>query len=370
MKVLFANRTFDSMAGGIERIASLLMNHLCEQGHEVCLLTFDRAGAKSFYPLHPAIRWETVSVGDFKRKATIGEKFQRFQKVRAIARDFKPDVILGLQHGMFLPIKIATLGLGIPTVCAERNAPHRYDFIKDGKKLALIYPTFLLADAITIQFEGYKERYPHYLHSRMATIPNPVFPRTRFATPEGLDGHPKTLLCVARLGFQKNQIALVKAFAKVSDEFPEWTLILAGDGEDKDILMALANEYGVKNRVRFPGAVKDVESLYCESHLFCMPSQWEGFPNAVAESLSYGLPVVGYDGCAGVRDLIHPFGNGLLAAGNGDVDSLAETLRFGMRDGALRGRMGQNAIESVKAYTPALVLDQWEAFLKKTGRAA
>jgi glycosyltransferase involved in cell wall biosynthesis len=121
--------------------------------------------------------------------------------------------------------------------------------------------------------------------------------------------------------------------------------------------------------VSLPGAIEDVGSLYRESHLLCLPSRWEGFPNVLAEALSHGLPVVGFEGCAGVRDLIQQGDNGLLAEGNGNVESLARCLRTLMEDDAMRARMGEAGIRSVEPYNPQHIFDMWESFFKEVVRS-
>ena len=113
-----------------------------------------------------------------------------------------------------------------------------------------------------------------------------------------------------------------------------------------------------------PPATADMSDIYRRASLFCMPSQWEGFPNALAEAMAHGLPAVGYRGCAGVRDLIVHGENGLLAEGNGNVQSLFETLDRLMADPMRRRRMEDAAIKSVQQYHPDLIFSRWEQLLR------
>jgi glycosyltransferase involved in cell wall biosynthesis len=123
--------------------------------------------------------------------------------------------------------------------------------------------------------------------------------------------------------------------------------------------------HGLEDRVSLPGVTKSIDEWYASSHLFCLSSRWEGFPNALAEALAHGLPAVGFAGCAGVRDLITPGVTGFLAPGNGDVDALAETLGKAMDNAEVRRQMGSAASESVRSFHPGQVLSRWEDLLSE-----
>lgn len=365
MRILVVCRSFHNMAGGIERMASVLMNEMCARGHDVALLTWDRQGAQTFYEFDPRISWHTLDMGSHLVKAGWGVRLRRMLRMRAMLREIKPDVILAFQHGTFISTRLYALGMGYPMIAAEREAPARFEHLKAGKWQWLIYQSMRLADRVTIQCESYRNDYPSYLRSRLVTIANPVFPAQYFAAPEGSENQRKTLLCVGRLGYQKNQGVLIEAFARLADDFSDWDLLLAGAGEDRSKLEALVAARGLSGRVAMPGAIKDTASLYCAAHLFCLPARWEGFPNVIAETLSHGLPAVGFAGCAGVRDLIEDGVNGALVAGNNDAGALAEVLRQLMADDALRGRMGKAGVESMKPFVPEKIFDRWEALLRE-----
>lgn len=365
MKVLFVSRLFHDVSGGIERMAIVLMNELVKRGHTVELLSWDRLDAQTYYPLDNRVTWHKLNMGDAGEKAGWRLRLRRQRAIRRLISSLQPDVVIAFQHGPFLTAAIAALGLGVPIVAAERNAPQRFDHLRAGKRRELIFQTFRLADCITVQLDDYVEGYPLYLRDRIVSIPNPVTPAAAFAQPKGETGRRRKLLSVGRLSYQKNQSVLVEAFARIAGHAPEWNLILVGAGEDEAKLRQFVAEKGLTSRVEFIGAVKDVERYYLDSHLFCLPSRWEGFPNALAEAMAHGLPAVGYAACAGVGQLIESGKTGLLAEGNGSSETLAAVLLSLMADDNKRQEMGEAAAAAMDRYVPDKIFDRWETTLGK-----
>jgi glycosyltransferase involved in cell wall biosynthesis len=368
MKILFVSRLFHDVSGGVERMAIALMNELCARGHAIELLSWDRNGAETWYPLDTRIVWHRLDMGDAMEKAGWLLRARRQLAIRRFLRRSRPDVMIAFQHGPFLTVTLAALGLGIPMIAAERNAPQRFDHLRAGNRRGIIFQTFRLADRITVQLDNYIGEYPHYLHGRIISIPNSVSPAKEFAKPAGHRGETKRLLSVGRLSYQKNQAVLIEAFARLADSMPDWRLVLVGAGEDEQKLKQLTADKGLGARVEFIGAVKEVERFYLSSHLFCLPSRWEGFPNVLAEAMAQGLPVVGYADCAGVRHIVIDGQTGRLAQGNGSADTLAAALLLLMKDDDSRQSMGAAAATSMRRFAPQAIFDRWETLFQDVSR--
>lgn len=340
-----------------------LMNEMLARGHEVHLVTWDRPESQgAFFAMASGIVWHRIGVGDHLKKASLFIRLERMSRFRTLVRSIRPNIAIGFQHGAFLAARLYALGLGVPTICAERNSPSRMVHTSGGEKPWKVFQTMRLAEKITVQCPSYREMYPPFLRGKIAVIPNPVFPASQFANPQNIAEERKTLLSVGRLSYQKNYACLIEAFSRIADRLPDWDLLIAGEGEDRATLESLIRALNLSGRVSLPGAVSHdrIGGLYARAQLFCLPSRWEGFPNALAESLAHGLPAVGFAGCDGVRDLISHGENGLLVQGNGDADSLAVSLLEAMKDDPARARMGAKARESVAQYVPEKIFDLWE----------
>ncbi len=353
--------SLDAMAGGLEKNILLLANYLVRSGRKVSLVTFDRPGAVAFYEIDPKIKWHTVGISSPHSPIRFLDRLKLIYNTRlAIKQNHRP-VVVCFQHGLLPRFYLASLFLRLRLVCSERNSLSLYQHIRQSK-WSLGFLTLALTDRITVQFKSYIRDYPFWLKKRICVIHNPVHRTNNMAAPEvpGINGRFR-LLTIGRLCAQKNQKLLIDAFAIQSQRFPRWDLSIVGDGDLHDELVDYINSKGLSKRVFLEGKQSDVSGWLAGSHLFCLPSKWEGFPNALAEAMSHGLPCIGLAQCAGVRDLIVHGKNGLLT----EADHLEKALGILMKSSEQRRQMGQSAAELISCYTPEDTFRNWDLLLEQ-----
>lgn len=196
------------------------------------------------------------------------------------------------------------------------------------------------------EYERYRAKHPHVMF-----LPNGVDTwlfsnlgrETRDARrkrPSGLesrDARPKTILCVARIDRQKNQMMLVEWLA----QHPEARVRLVGPVTQPDYLAEIerrAAELGVADRVSFSGALKpgseELVSEYARADVFVLPSRHEPFGIVVLEAWAAGVPVVASDVgglgrlCAAHPDAALTFTAGDLSALDGAISRLSTEPRL------------------------------------------
>lgn len=150
---------------------------------------------------------------------------------------------------------------------------------------------------------------------------------------------PATVLCLARLHPGKGQRDLLRAAARLSGEGLEFTVRLAGAGEDEQPLRALAVSLGLADRVVFAGFVADVEKELAGAQIGVLASHDEGFPNQLIEGLGAGLAMVATD-LPAVREALGGEAAARLVPA-GDAGALADALGALLRDPAARTRLGE-----------------------------
>ena len=362
---VLATISLDEMAGGLERNIVGLANKLARQGRGSSLITFDRAIARSFYPIDKDVRWYKVATTRPHGSIGFGDRVRLVLAIRKALKDAGASTVICFHHGILARFVLASLFMGIRIVVSERNSLTIYDHIR-ASKWNLNFMLLFLVDQIVVQFPRYIDDYPRLLRSRIVAIPNPVHPPSYVRPDDENDARrPFELLTVGRLCVQKNYETLIAAFAELSSRHPGWELVIVGSGDMRERLREEILRRELEARVRMIPAITSISDAYRRASLFCMPSRWEGFPNALAEAMAHGLPVVGYRECAGVQDLIVHGKTGLLADGNGDAHSLSETLDVLMANPERRKTMGKAAERYVKRFHPDRIFPQWEALLNQ-----
>lgn len=355
------------MAGGVERMATMLMNEMVERGFRVGLITWDNTNVKPHYPLCAEVEWFKLDIGQPTVEASWKNRLKRQVRIRQFAKKFKPHVTIGFQVGSFLAARTALIGLPTALVSAERNSPDLFDFLTKGK-VKKKWANFALnmADCITVQLDSYHEKYPAKLRKKITTINNPV--KTDFlpAFPNEQTEPKCRILNIGRLSYQKNQEFLIEAFAKISPANPNWVLTLVGEGENRSKIEQLVQQRGLADCVEMVGAVTDVTYWYRNSAFFAFPSLWEGFPNALVEALAQGLPAVGLKQTSGVNELLIHKKSGLLASNN--VDEFSTALQKMIDDIDFRRSAGHEAVKSVQKFSPQQIFDQWDKLFTQLAR--
>ena len=98
--------------------------------------------------------------------------------------------------------------------------------------------------------------------------------------------------CVSVFVPEKGQRHLIEALASVRESHPEARLVLAGDGQCRGELEALAKQLEQSEAVIFPGFVNDVASVYDALDVFAFPSEFEGLGTALQAAMAAGLPSI------------------------------------------------------------------------------
>ena len=135
---------------------------------------------------------------------------------------------------------------------------------------------------------------PERVHVMRNGIDTDVFrPRDRLAARHALGVDGPVLISVGHLIERKGHDRTIAALALL----PAMTLLILGDGPERQTLQALANRLGVADRVRLLGSRPHAElpAYYSAADVMVLASSREGWANVLLEAMACGTPVVASD---------------------------------------------------------------------------
>jgi len=124
----------------------------------------------------------------------------------------------------------------------------------------------------------------------------PLPPRGDFVRQHAELNNSKYILFMGRLNFKKGLDLLADAFVKISHNWPDYKLVVAGPPEAEIVTLVrerLASA-GLLDRLMLPGMIRGKQKLAAlqDAELFVLPSYSENFGISLIEALACGTPVV------------------------------------------------------------------------------
>ncbi|MGD0961491.1 MAG: glycosyltransferase family 4 protein [Methylomonas sp.] len=356
--------------GGAERVAANLANHWAKTGKEVIIVTLAPQSHDS-YRLDPAIRRISLELAVNSNHILAGlfNNIRRIAALRKLLRQLRPDIALGMMSTANVLLSLAAWGLpNLRTIGAEHIHPPKMSMGYAWTTIRKI--AYGLLNAVTVLTGKTRNWIEKNTDAKeVFVIPNPinwplVSESPRIEPRAICPPNRHILLAVGRLHMQKGFDWLIESFCRLAPKYPDWDLVILGEGLQRGQLETLISESGFDERIFLPGQTGNVGEWYDIADVFVMSSRFEGFPNVLVEAMGYGLPVVSFDCDTGPGDIIRNDYDGLLVPAD-DVAALTASLDKIMGDPALRLRLAQQALEVRTRFSPEKIAEMWEdLFLK------
>ena len=349
--------------GGAERVVSNLANRFAKEGYEVVIAT-EWYGTDEFALDQKVRRVHVGLTKEGENRSRISKMLRRIWYLRRFMKKEKPDVVVAFTRGVLYRALAAGIGTGIPVVISVRTDPvGHYDKKADKLRIPLLFPH---AAGCVFQTEGAKAFFAPYLQENSRIILNPLNPKY-VGVPEPAV-RTKDVVQSGRLVDFKNQPMLIRAFLKVHEKHPDYTLKIYGpDSKDgtKEILESIIHENHAEDFVKLMGGSNTLEKDLADAALYAFSSDWEGLPNALMEAMALGLPVVSTDcPCGGPKTLIEDGVNGLLVPIMDEKAMTDGILRL-IEDRELAERLGREARKISERANEDAVFEQWQTYLQE-----
>jgi glycosyltransferase involved in cell wall biosynthesis len=287
----------------------------------------------------------------------VWNNLRRMMALRRAVRALAPQAVISFVDKMNVVSLGATVGMQPKVIVSERTDPAAYDLGHVWKLLRWLF--YGRAYRIIVQSRGASSYFLPRFNGKVQVIPNPVMPPPIHREP----GHTAMeIVAMGRFSQEKRFDMLLKAFGRLREKHPRWSLTILGDGPLRPMLERLRSELRLEDRVHMPGHIRDTYSYLDRASLFVLCSEFEGFPNALCEAMACGLPVIATDCPSGPREIIRHGMDGILVPPDNE-DELVSAMDRLMADRAERQRLGVRAVDVTQRFSVERVMKMWDDVL-------
>ena len=358
-------------SGGMERVLSRKVNYLAQAGHEVSIITFNQQGRKPFFELHPsvvcydlAIPYEQYQKGGILNRLALYIRLPQLhrlhrKRLEQLLLKLKADIVVSMfnEEASFLP----SIQDGSHKILEFHFSKHNglkdlrrgiwrlIDELRAKKDERIVRPF----DRFVVLTEEDATLWGALPNLRV--IPNPL----PFYSDSPSDCSAHQLLAMGRYDEQKHFDLLIDLWAQLAPDYPDWRLVIAGDGKLRPEHTAQVERLGLKS-VELMRPTHQVQELYRASSIYTMTSRYEGLPMVLIEAQQMGLPIVSFACPCGPRDVITDGVDGYLLE-VGDHAGFIQALRRLMDSEAERQRMGAAARIASERYDLEHIMKSWLA---------
>lgn len=382
-------------AGGIEKVMCNFANEFIKRGYDVSYICLDTEKGLPLYPLDSQVEFINLAFQG-ERYVNFSYLLKKAQKeiLRAIGgseliingkkitdpkykyfedqfikrlgysiKKIRPDVIICVSsESTYLAQAACNNDIPTITMChVDTNRMVKYDTINQRmallktKAVQVLMPSFVEP----IKSMGVKDVFC------ISNIVEEVAPD--FVANLSAEKNEFRIVTVGRVEpIQKRPHLLVEAFAKLAEEFSNWSLDIYGaydEGGYKKSIDKFIKDNNLNDKVVFRGVSTNIKQELQKADIFAFPSSFEGFGLALTEAMAVGLPVVGYKNCSAVNEIIIDGENGYLCE-DGSSD-LAAKLALLMRNKQKRIQMGAVGRKNMEQYAPVVIWDKWEELIQR-----
>lgn len=279
-------------AGGAQRQLSGLAVMLNQLNYDVVVLTYYSSDFYKSYLDEHGVR--NIIVGD-----NCGA-FKRIKAVRKFLRSENPQWVIAYQETPSLIASfINATGLKFNLIVSERNTTQHVS-IKDRLRFYLYhYATAIVPNSYSQEF-FMSSRY-RWMARKLRTITNFV-DLDVFSYNAHVRNQVPLIVVAATIWPPKNTLGFIDALKILSDRGLVYKVLWYGYSDANEDYFNQAKlkieTYGLSQNIELLPKTKNIKAAYIEADYFCLPSFYEGVPNAIAEAMSTGRPIL----CSNVCD--------------------------------------------------------------------
>ena len=357
--------------GGAERVCINLANAWATRGRHVTILTISQNSRPPAYAVGPLVAlrdigWPRQAHSNELNETAVAPVRRLLQEaicpqlipditiiamLRHAIMMTKPDVVVSFIDKTNLRVIAAMAESRVPVVVCEVTDARRVSLgkLQNAREALYRYTAAVVApDPVIAGWFSAKG-------ARALAIPNLLVPPPPW---QRTSKERKRIVTLSRLSSEKRPEFLVRSFASIAPDFPEWDLEIYGLGPQRNFLEHLVEKLA-RDRVHFHGFTNEPYEVLANADLFVSASRIEGFGNSIWEALACGVPVVAMDAGPPVRALVRHGIDGVIVSQQ-TMLALANALAELMGDDAKRTAYASRAPEVLERFPFESALEKWD----------
>ena len=383
MNILFLMKYYS--LGGVEMVTNVLASRFLDNGCRVSIVSFIEPSNEILCRKDSRIIYYLLSGFNTSKK--------NIDQLRNILIEEKIDIVInqwGLPYVPIYVLKKASKGLSLKIFSVHHNSPKTNGRLKDieiamsetnnkfcalilcMKKVLTYYVTsysmwyvYQKSDKYILLSDSYIREFLSFTRVKKATklvvITNPITIPYIEEYEKILSYKRKEIIYVGRIDYnQKRVYRVIEVWKLLEKKYPDWKLIIIGDGEEKSKLEEQSFQLGLK-RIVCEGFKNPLE-YYKYASLLILTSEYEGFPLVIPEGMAWGVVPCVYGSYSAVYDIVKDDVNGIIIEPQKDefdAENMAERMSLLMCDNVRLKLMAKAAKQMSNQYSLDVVSDSW-----------
>jgi len=352
--------------GGAERVVSVLLDKLSNKFDVLLVLMnetikYDISKDVKIYYLEKS-NIEENGILKLLKLPFLGWKYKN------ICKEYNIDVSLAfMNRPSYISVFAKLFGNYIKTIISERSTPSQIycdNSLQSRISKFLIRNLYPYSDKIIANSNGNKQdliKNFNIKQNKIVTIYNPIDIENIIKKAQeevnNVDFNKFTFISVGRLDDGKNHKLLIEAFKKIN--LPNAQLIILGDGPLMNNLQNLINNYKITDDVKLLGFDNNPYKYMSKADCFIFGSNYEGFPNVIAEALVCKLPIISTNCKSGPNEILNNGEYGILTK-VGDIMNMADAMKKIFIDTNMRNKFKKSSLERAREFSLNKIVEDFK----------
>ena len=346
----------DFNVGGAAKIMNWLSQESLNIFSKVYIISIYNLKEETKNKINEKIEIFDLNLKDNEKSGILG-RIRQIKKLKKEINKIDPDLICSFVSDVNVNTYFATRKSKAKIILAERGDP--FTLNKIWKRITNL--DYKIVAHFLFQTNTAKKFY-NLDDKKASVIPNPYSSEFK----NTYDGHKENIIYSAgRLVREKGFDILINSFAEVYESYPNYELIIYGEGSERNNLELLIGKLDLSNNIKLPGYIDNIQKHIQNGTMFVLPSRYEGMPNVLIEAMMTGIPTISMDCTPGGPRFLTDNGKRGVLVELGNQNQLTKSIINLIENDEIRSVYSKKGLELIEELNPDNILKLWIEMFEK-----